>query len=370
MTSNRLSVLARGRPAIERPQVFISGRSAVADRVATLIRGVARRRMSQPLAAAVQSETRQSRPLAFVWEGLASAARRRLAKLVAIDGHWRVGWRPLNGSASVLEARAWPSGSPWQWLHDDGKRYFADPFLFTEKGTTYVFCEEFPYATAKGVISAFALDAAGRPTAPRVVLEKPYHLSYPQVFRHDGKIWMMPESSANRTLELYVAESFPDRWRLHSILLADLSLSDATAFPHDGRWWLTATTNEPETSTWDCLSLFSGDSPIGPWSRSGDLPILVDASAARPAGQVVRRGGVLWRPAQDCTRGYGSGLALCRIDELGDGVLSQSVVRRLGPPAGAPDQGVHTLNSDGRFEVIDAVGQMTRAHWFGRKDAA
>jgi hypothetical protein len=69
----------------------------------------------------------------------------------------------------------------------------------------------------------------------------------------------------------------------------------------------------------------------------------------------------LWRPAQDCTRGYGSGLALCRIDELRDGVLRQSVVRRLGPPTGAPSQGVHTLNSDDRFEVIDAVGQMTRA---------
>ena len=35
---------------------------------------------------------------------------------------------------------------------------------------------------------------------------------------------------------------------------------------------------------------------------------------------------------------------------------------------GAPDQGVHTLNSDDRFEVIDAVGQMTRAHRFGGRD--
>ena len=266
------------------------------------------------------------------------------------------------------KSQAWPSGSPWRWLQDDGRRYFADPFLFRENGTTHVFCEEFPYATAKGVISVFTLDAAGRPSAPRVVLEQPYHLSYPQVFRHDGKIWMMPESSANRTLELYVAEAFPDRWKLHSVLLDDLSVSDATAFEHDGRWWLTATTNEPDTSTWDCLSLFSSPSPVGPWNRSGDLPILVDASAARPAGQIVRLGSALWRPAQDCTRGYGSGLALCRIDELRDGVLRQSVVRRLGPPAGAPDQGVHTLNSDGQFEVIDAVGQMTRAHRFSRRD--
>jgi len=369
VSSHQAYVLARGRPAIERPQVFVRGKSAIADRIATLIRGVARQRALHPVPASLRPDAGGSRPLAFVLQGVASLARRRLARLVAREGHWRVGWRSLEGTPSVVEAQAWPSGAPWRWLRDDGRRYFADPFLFHENGTTYVFCEEFPYATAKGLISVFTLDAAGRPSAPRVALEQSYHLSYPQVFRHGGKIWMMPESSANRTLELYVAESFPDRWKLHSVLLADLSLSDATAFEHDERWWLTATTNERDTSTWDCLSLFSGPSPVGPWSRSGDLPILVDASAARPAGQVVSRGGALWRPAQDCTRGYGSGLALCRIDELRDGVLRQSVVRRLGPPAGAPDQGVHTLNSDERFEVIDAVGQMTRAR-FGGKDAA
>jgi hypothetical protein len=181
---------------------------------------------------------------------------------------------------------------------------------------------------------------------------------------------MMPESSANRTLELYVADRFPDRWKLDRVLMADVSLSDATAFAHDGRWWLTATTNEPGASTWDCLSLFTGPSPIGPWSGGGEPPVLVDASAARPAGQIVRRGGALWRPAQDCTRGYGSGLALCRIEELRDGVLRQSVLRRLGPPPGAPDQGVHTLNSDERFEAIDAVGRMMRAPWPDGRDAA
>jgi hypothetical protein len=368
---NKSNVLARGRPAVERPRLLVSGRSAVADRLSTMIRGVARRRPADSVPLSVRSDdARKSSPTAFVVQGVLSAARRRLTKLVAHEDHWRVGWRALNGGPSVVESLGWPAGNPWRWLPDDRQRYFADPFLFRDKGTTYVFCEEFPYATGKGVISVFTLDPSGRPSPARVVLEQPYHLSYPQVFRHDEKIWMMPESSANRTLELFVAESFPDRWKLHSVLIDDLSLSDATAFEHEGRWWLTAATNEPHTSTWDCLSLFSGPSVVGPWSRGGDLPILIDASAARPAGQVVRSGGALWRPAQDCTRGYGSGLALCRIDELRDGVLRQLIVRRLAPPPGAPDQGVHTLNSDGRFEVIDGVGRASRMRWPDSREAA
>ena len=55
--------------------------------------------------------------------------------------------------------------------------------MFEEGGVAYVFCEEYPYATGKGVISVFALDDEGNPGSPRVVLERPHHLSYPFVFR-------------------------------------------------------------------------------------------------------------------------------------------------------------------------------------------
>ncbi len=37
-------------------------------------------------------------------------------------------------------------------------------------------------------------------------------------------------------------------------------------------------------------------------------------------------------------------------------VISQTVAARLGPPPGAPPDGVHTLNLGGGFEFIDAVG--------------
>ena len=108
---------------------------------------------------------------------------------------------------------------------DDRRRYFADPFLFEEDGVAYVFCEEFPYATRKGVISVFALDEQGDPGPSRVVLERPYHLSYPVVFRHEGQIWMMPESSANRTLDIYRADPFPYRWTLDRVVLSGVEIS-------------------------------------------------------------------------------------------------------------------------------------------------
>lgn len=366
-TEGGFTILAEGVPANERPWLLRAGREAVATRLTTLARACVRtsgRTLSTARAAPV---VRRRRPELFLGGALAARVRARLGRLLAHEGHWRIGWRACAAGDGVLDRLEWPQAA-WTWLPDDRRRYFADPFLFDHGGQVFVFCEEFPYSTAKAVISVFTLDAQGRPTPPRVVLERPYHLSYPLVFRHDGQIWMMPESSTRRTLELYRADPFPDRWVLDRILLEGLEISDATPFEAGGRHFLTAATSDDGGSSWDCLSLFSGPGPLGPWTRCGDGPALVDASAARPAGRIEKRGDRLWRPAQDCTAGYGSGLALCRIERAGEGDFSQTVAARLRPPSGAPPEGVHTLNSGAGFETIDAVGPRGRWKMPGQGD--
>lgn len=352
-------VLAEATPAHEQPWLLQAGRAAIAARLTTLARSCARQGGGAGEACALRVATPHSAPR-FVAGALAGRVRSRLNRLLVHEGHWRVGVRACAAGEGVMERLAWPENGSWTWVADDRRRYFADPFLFEGDGTVHLFCEEYPYATRKGVISACTLDPSGRPGPMRVVLERPYHLSYPLVFRHEGRIWMMPESSTNGTLELYRADPFPDRWVLDRVLIEGMAISDATFFEADGRFWLTATTSEDGGSSWDCLSLFSGPGPLGHWTRCGAGPVLIDASAARPAGRVERRDGELFRPAQDCTRGYGSGLSLCRIDRVDEGGFAQSVLARLAPPAGAPANGVHTLNRGGGFETIDAVGLRAR----------
>ena len=353
MRGDAFEILAEGLPAQEQPWSLRAGREAIAARILTLA-PLALRHATRGEARAKKGVVARRRPLAFIAAALAGRARARLARLLAHDQHWRIGWRPLAAGSGAMARQDW-GGGEWSWLADDRARYYADPFPFEHEGRLYLFCEEFPYASGKGVISVAALDAYGRADAPRVVLEADCHLSYPVVFRHSGEIWMMPESSGGRRLDLYRAERFPDRWVLDRTLIEGLDISDATPFEAGGRWWLTATTGEGGSS-WDCLSLFSSPDLLGPWMRCGDGPVLVDASCARPGGHVQAIGGALWRPAQDCVGGYGRGLALCRIDHVGVDGLRQTVTARLGPPAGAPPDGVHTLNLGGGFEFIDAVG--------------
>lgn len=352
-------VVEQGRPALEQPHILRRGREAIAARLATLVRKAVLRNSEETEGSAPEIAHAVGPALvaSFLAESLAAKARSRLTRLLAHEGHWRVGWRRLAGPNDATAARLdWPSAD-WTWLDDDRRRYYADPFLFEHDGVTHVFCEEYPYATGKGILSWFPLAADGKPArAPRAILERPHHLSYPLVFRHAEQVWMMPETCGGRSLELYRADPFPDKWTLDRVLLQDVKLADATLFEHAGRSWLTATEPDGGLSDWDCLAIFVAASPLGPWSRCGGEPVLIDASAARPAGHVFTRDGALWRPAQDCTRGYGSGLALCRIERLDEEGFAQSVERRLGPPPGARASGVHTLNTGGGFEAIDVVG--------------
>jgi hypothetical protein len=191
---------------------------------------------------------------------------------------------------------------------------------------------------------------------PRPVLETAVHLSYPGVFARDGAIWMIPETSGRRTIELYRADPFPDRWVLDHVLVDNVSAGDATLFERDGQLYLFASTNDDGGSTWDQLSLFQAPSLHGSWTAHPGNPQLIDAGAARPAGFVFERNGSAIRPAQDCRAGYGAGLTFCRIDRLDPEGFAQTIAGRLAPDPRWRASGAHTLNAGAGFEVIDRIG--------------
>ena len=72
------------------------------------------------------------------------------------------------------------------------------------------------------------------------MLARPYHLSYPFVFAHDGELLMIPETSAARRVELYRAFDVPGSWERQAVLLDSIDAADATVLSHDGRLWLFA----------------------------------------------------------------------------------------------------------------------------------
>ena len=283
---------------------------------------------------------------------LATKAARRIARLAgAVEPVWQVALRALHGGPSLRDGAPFDPAR-YRRLPDDGWRYYADPFPIAHDGRTWLFVEEYPYATGKGIISAAPLDADGKPQTPRPVLETDSHLSYPHIFHHDGALWMVPESEQANEVALYRCTRFPDRWEKAALLLADIRASDATIMRDErGRFWMFATTRpDGWASSWDALSLFMADELTGPWLPHPGNPVLLDAAAARPGGAMFRHGGRWWRPVQDSHAGYGAALALYRLDALTPARFAQSLMRHIDP---RPLHGLHTLNVVAGVEAID-----------------
>jgi len=353
---SRSAVVASAYPSAEAAQGLSGALDTVMARTITLLSGL----LSGGLAVADQHVSRRSvdaaevrSPVPYVLAGLTRSLAREIYRLCCYSPHWHVGWRMVEGGG-VWE-RGDLSGVAWRVAPDPGMRFYADPFPMTWQGKTFVFVEELDHRVGKGFISAIEFDQTGPTAAAMPVLEESWHLSYPFLMVHDGSLWMIPESMASHEVALYRCVDFPHRWERHATLLSNLQLSDATVTEHNGRYYMFGTLWDGAGGYSDTLAIYHADSLLGPWHPHAKNPVLIDRSSARPAGAFVKRGDRLWRPIQDCSEGYGSGLALAEVVELSPDAFRQTVHRRLKPSQQWPGRKLHTLNRCGRLEVIDGT---------------
>jgi hypothetical protein len=271
--------------------------------------------------------------------------------------YWQVAYRTIDGPGIAETGRL--DGTAFTVLPDDGQRFYADPFVIERSGKHYLFVEEYPYSTGRGVISVAELSEEGTFGTPRIVLEEPHHLSYPQIFAHEGEMFMLPESGGAGELVLYRSVEFPNRWVRDTMLLAGRDVNDATLLIRDGRYWLFASERLGQGSASDTLAVFSAPSLRGPWEPHCDNPIAIDLTAARPGGAFfVPDGDEPVLPVQDGRGGYGNGLGLMRLRRLGDDGVQFERPRPVRAGTAWPRRGIHTLNRAGRVEVVDSAAEL------------
>lgn len=277
---------------------------------------------------------------------------------------WVLAYR-LDANASAERA-----GVPEQTLYrlqlllPPKDRLWADPFPIYHDERHYVFFEELPYKSGKGHISVLELHADGQVSTPVRVLERDYHLSYPFIFRWRGEWYMIPESAQNRTVEVYRALSFPDRWELDRVLLSDVKAVDATLIEEGGRWWMFVNIAAPGGSTWDELHLYYAESPLGPWAPHRRNPVKSDVRSARPAGHLFRANGKLYRPAQDCSKHYGYAMVVNGVERLDIDEYHEAEVSNIVPSWHRGLVATHTINAAHGLTVVD--GCLSRWRYFGR----
>ncbi|MEP2533045.1 DUF1647 domain-containing protein [Shimia sp.] len=194
--------------------------------------------------------------------------------------------------------------------------YYADPFLWEENGARWLFLEDFHYLSMRGTIVAMPLDG-DRKAVP--VLDPGVHASFPFLFRHDGRLWMLPETCVNGCVDLYECTSFPSGWRKHRSIMEDVNAADSVIFEHAGRWWLITSLQSPQSGgSHRYLAVFHTDDPIdGNWQahpvNAEGREITSEHGTGRNAGRVFEWQGQLIRCVQSSRDYYGQGMEYRRM---------------------------------------------------------
>jgi hypothetical protein len=240
--------------------------------------------------------------------------------------------------------------------------FWADPFIIEQQDGVYVFFEEYEFKTKKGQIAVIKMEGTkARPH--QTVISTKYHLSFPYIFEFQEQLYMCPESSQNKTVEIWKCKKFPNIWEKELELLNDLSAADTVIFQHDGKWWLF--TNVDRSGSGDhCYELwaFYADHPLdGPWSPHGRNPLIVDTRCARNAGRVRWCDGLgLVRSSQINTGSYGSGIDIRRITKLDEKCYDEESIREMRPIWDRALTGLHHCDMSENYVVFDVCRRRLR----------
>ncbi len=283
---------------------------------------------------------------------LRKAARRATARPVV--SHWRMAVR--QQAQGLLDGVSAPDLSGFRWIESPRDRIYADPFLLEHEGEMWVFFEDYDRPAGKAVLSAALISATGLgPVVP--VLDRPYHLSYPCVFRDGGDLFMIPETKGSGAVELYRCQTFPSGWVLERELFRAPAVDTSLLINAEGYWFFTSLV-EPRakaTQFW----IFHAPALDAPWTPHPASPISSDIRNSRGAGAIVHHGGRLYRPSQDCAGRYGKSFTLNEITCLTPETYHERPSLTVEPPPGFV--GAHTYSSLGTLEMIDGLALIDAA---------
>ena len=254
-------------------------------------------------------------------------------------GIWNVSYRKHNETT-------------WRPLPCVKDFWYADPMLFNRKDRKFLFLEAFDEKKQIGKI-AVSEYKNNYFEVPKVVLQRPYHLSYPSVFEWKNKIYMLPESSQNRTMELYVAEDNDlVNWRKKCVLLDHVRYVDTTVVSDKDGMILYAYEEFEKKYVTHIMKLDIDKEKVYEIGRTESLK-----NNERPAGYIFEYQAKKYRPLQVSSRCYGESIT---IREYSEPLLEREKDVYSITPCSLHKDGIvknalrtHTLAYDRDIEVID-----------------
>lgn len=261
---------------------------------------------------------------------------KNLAVKAFIGGEWNVAYR--QHGQDKYQVVDMPEGT-----------CIADPFIYEADGEHYLFVELFEKKKNKACIAYYKF-IDGKPVYQGKIIEQSYHMSYPCIFEYNGAHYMIPETSANHTIDLYRATEFPHKWEKVKSLVSGVRYIDTTVLKKNSHHY--AVSYQKAAQGWG-LDAFVLD--LEKMTMTKVASQQYDANVCRPAGHFIQKDELL-RPAQNCARKYGESLILYSVDRFDNSCYEEHEKMCLDVSSILMDKKpnrIHTYNCDSLYEVVD-----------------
>jgi hypothetical protein len=282
---------------------------------------------------------------------------RRILTIIGIGPNYLSHWGIAIADVKTKRFKLYWSKKLYQW---------ADPFLFEWEDETYVAFEEYDWKTKKAYIVYSSLNAWHLST-PQILLEEPYSISFPFIFKNNDNLYMIPETHHGRGIFLYQIIKQKGVFITTKVrtLVDNIDAADSVIIFSGGVYLFTSLglNKTSRMNHSDNLTVyFSDDLLNGNFIRVNDV-IIDDMGKEnanfRNAGSVIHFNGEFYRLSQDCSKVYGGDININRITNLSPDRYQEEYVRSVIKPLALETTQMHTLNISKDTVVIDYSRKIT-----------
>jgi hypothetical protein len=236
-------------------------------------------------------------------------------------------------------------------------RFFGDPFPIQSKdGNIRVLLEEYEYRKDYGNISLIEFDTKLKEVTHKTLLDTKSHLSYPFVFNEKGKTYVFPESRQAGKLSCYEFDALNESMSFVKDIL-NYPLLDSTILKHNGKYWIFGTISENDKDY--ILLVFFSDNLLGPYIPHKSNPVKRGLDGTRSAGSFIEVDGEIYRPTQNCSEDYGMSIAINRLTEINEDKITEEPYMTISVKGRRSFRfsmyKIHTLNVLGKTILVDGM---------------
>lgn len=239
--------------------------------------------------------------------------------------------------------------------------WYADPFVFNYNSKEYLFVEKCNRITGKGIISMFEINENSNSKIKDVLIEE-FHLSFPNVFMFNDDVYMIPESEEDKAINIYKMDGEICKWNIF-VRYPIKGIVDIAALKENDNLILIASKENDRNVRMSKSVAFKIDGFPKHLKIKDTSNVYFDdkkySYVDRNGGNIISEKNNKYRIIQNSTKDiYGKNISVKRFNKIGKEkevslIVAQDIKTRIKICDEKDLLGIHTYNTDGKYETVD-----------------